>query len=66
MPSVANASMSKSRPVSSESSRRSREKNWRILLRALGVATNSSHSERGPDDMTFEVMISQVSPEASR
>ncbi len=47
-PSLRSAFTSSSRPVSIASTRRSRENQWRILVRARGVCANCSQSRLGP------------------
>ena len=49
-------------PASIDSSRRSRVKWWRILLRARGLLTNSSQSRLGPAFSALVVKISTTSP----
>ena len=57
---------SSSRPVSIASTRRSRENQWRILVRARGVCANCSQSRLGPAPSTLLVKISTVSPDDQR
>jgi hypothetical protein len=57
---------SASRPFASRSSFCSREKNWRILLRARDEATSDSQSRDGPARGDLPVRISTRSPLRSR
>lgn len=60
-----NSRTSASLPCSRASSRRSRENQARILLRARGEATKFSQSRDGPCPCVLEVKISTVSPLSS-